>query len=284
MSYTMNSSMPRAQRARRIAMLTAGLLILSAVAAAAHDMFVQPARFFANENADVVVRVLNGTFAKSENSIDRARLADVSVVSPGGRQHVDTAVWRTAGDTSAFTIRTGAAGTYVVGVSTRPNVIALKAKEFNQYLSEDGIPDVLLARRRSGELGRPARERYSKHVKALIQVGSARSEHFATELGYPAEVVPLDNPYALRPGRFLRVRTLVDGKPAANQYVLFGGRTPGGERLAQRSLRSSADGVARIPLSARGTWYVKFINMARLQGDTAADYESKWATLTFQVR
>jgi uncharacterized GH25 family protein len=284
MSCTMNSTMPRARRARRIATVTAGLLLLSAVAAAAHDMFVQPARFFAEENANVLVRVLNGTFAKSENSIDRARLVDVTVVSPGGRQRVDTAAWSTGGDTSAFTIRTGAAGTYVVGVSTRPNVIALEAKEFNQYLSEDGIPDVLVTRRRSGELGRPARERYSKHVKALIQVGSARSDHFATELGYPAEVLALDNPYELHAGGSLRVRALVDGKPAANQYVLFGGRTPGGERLAQRSLRSNADGIARIPLRTRGTWYVKFINMARLEGDSAADYESKWATLTFQVR
>jgi hypothetical protein len=108
------------QRAHRIAAITAGLLLVSAVAAAAHDMFVQPARFFAAANTDVLVRVLNGTFAKSENSINRARLADVSVVSPGGRQRVDTAVWSTVGDTSTFTVRTGAAGTYVIGVSTRP--------------------------------------------------------------------------------------------------------------------------------------------------------------------
>ena len=284
MTGTTHPSVIRLTRARRIAVVTAGLLLMSAVAAAAHDMFVQPARFFADENAEVIVRVLNGTFSKSENSIDRVRVADVSVVSPTGRQRVDTADWSAAGDTSRFTIRTGGAGTYVVGVSTRPNVIALEAKDFNQYLAEDGIPDVLAARRRTGELDRPARERYAKHVKALIQVGSARSDHFATQLGYPAELVPLENPYVLRPGGLLRVRTLVDGKPAANQYVLFGGRTPSGARIAQRSVRSDADGVARVPLRVRGTWYVKFINMARLEGDSAADYESKWATLTFQVR
>jgi uncharacterized GH25 family protein len=273
-----------ARRVRRIATMTTALLLASALAAAAHDLFVQPARFFVGENADVVVRVLNGTFSKSENSITRDRLADVSVVSPNGRQRVDTAAWSAAGDTSRFTVRTGAAGTYVVGVSTRPNVIALEAKDFNQYLREDGVPDVLAARDRSGELDRPARERYAKHVKALLQVGGVRSDHFTTELGYPAELVPVENPYALRVGGALRVRTLVDGRPVRNQYVLFGGRTPGGARIAQRSTRSNADGIARVPLRARGTWYVKFINMARLEGDAAVDYESKWATLTFQVR
>jgi uncharacterized GH25 family protein len=260
------------------------LLLLSAAVAAAHDMFVQPARFYVAENANVLVRILNGTFSKSENSITRDRLADVSVVSPDGRQRIDTAAWSAAGDTSTFTLRTTGAGTYVAGTSTKPTVIALTAKEFNEYLREDGIPDALAARRRAGELDRPARERYSKHVKALLQVGSARSQHYATALGYPAELIPIENPYSLRPGRVLPVRTLVDGRPTANQYVLTGGRTPSGARIAQRSTRSDTDGIARIPVRARGTWYVKFINMRKLDGDTAADYESKWATLTFQVR
>src|ERR671915_1300193 len=97
------TSMPvvsRARRVRRIATMTTALLLASALAAAAHDMFVQPARFFVEENAEVIVRVLNGTFSKSENSITRDRLADVSVASPNGRERVDTARWSAAGDTS----------------------------------------------------------------------------------------------------------------------------------------------------------------------------------------
>ncbi len=263
---------------------TLGLLLAAAAVASAHDMFVKPERFFVGENADVLIRVLNGTFSKSENAIARARVRDVSVVSPAGRAQLDTAVWSATGDTSSFRVRTGSAGTYVIAASTRPSEITLAAKDFNLYLREDGIPDVLEARRRSGELETPARERYSKHVKALLQVGSSRSEHFATELGYPAEVVPLDNPYALRPGAVVRVRVLADGKPVANQYVVFGGRTPSGARLPQRSVRSDAEGIARIPVRGAGTWYVKFIHMARVEADTALDYESTWATLTFQMR
>lgn len=268
---------------RRIAVVTGTLLLVVAAVASAHDMFVKPARFFVAENAEVLVRVLNGTFSKSENSIARPRVRDISVVGPAGRQQLDTASWSADGDTSTFRVRTGAAGTYVIGASTRPSVIALEAKDFNLYLREDGIPDMLEARRRAGELERPARERYWKHVKALIQVGSERSEHFTTELGYPAELVPLGNPYTLTSGRTLQVRTLVDGQPAANQFVLYGGRTPKGGRIAQRSVRSDSTGVARITLRSRGVWYIKFINMVPVVGDTV-DYESKWATLTFEVR
>lgn len=269
--------------ALRVAALTLAMLLVVAGAAAAHDLFLKPARFFVPENATVLVRVLNGTFSKSENSIARPRLRDISLVSPAGRTQLDTAAWSAEGDTSTILIQTGAAGTYVIGASTHPNVIALTAAEFNEYLRTDGIPDVLGARRRAGELDKPARERYHKHVKALIQVGTTRTGEFGTELGYPAEIVPETNPYAVARGAVLRVRTLVDGVLRANQFVLYGGRTNDGGRIAQRHVRSDSAGVARIPLRASGTWYVKFIHMTPVEGDSV-DYESKWATLTFRVR
>jgi hypothetical protein len=270
-------------RVIRIGALTAALVLGIVAVAAAHDMFAKPVQFFVPVNSNVLVHVLNGTFSKSENSIARPRVADVTVVSPSGRTRLDTTAWSATGDTSTFEVRTGGAGTYVIGASTRPSVIALEAKDFNLYLQDDGIPDVLAARRRAGQMDTPAREKYHKHIKALIQVGDTRSAGWSTVLGYPAEIVPLENPYALSRGATLRVRTLVDGKPVPNQYVLYGGRTPTEERIEQRNVRSDAEGVARIPLTASGTWYVKFIHMTRVKQDSI-DYESKWATVTFQVR
>ena len=282
-THASGQSSRRARHARAYPM-TVALLLGAAAAASAHDMFVKPERFRVAERAEVLVRLINGTFTKSENSIARNRLADVSIVSPDGRTRLDTAAWTAAGDTSTFRVRTAGAGTYVLGVSTRPNVIAMSGTQFAAYLKEDGVPDELARRRREGTLADSAHERYSKHVKALLQVGAAPSDEYATVLGYPAEIVPLENPYALRSGATLRVRLLVDGAPAANQYVQFGGRTPAGARVAQRGTRSDADGVARIPLAGRGPRYVKFVSMARTTGDSAATHESRWATLTFEVR
>lgn len=273
-------------RARRVApaVVAVTLLLASATFAAAHDMFLKPTRFFAPENAEVRVRLLNGTFSKSENSIARNRLADASVLTPRGRIKLDTAEWGVKGDTSTFHIHTRAAGTYVIGVSTKPNRIDLSADDFNLYLQDDGIPDVLEARKKAGELNKPAKERYHKHVKALVQVGSARSDLYATPMGYPAEIMPMVNPYTLQKGATLRVKTLVDGKPAANQYVLYGGELASGAGgIEQKSTRSDAQGVANIPLTTAGVWYIKFINMTKVAKDSV-DYESKWATLTFEVR
>lgn len=259
------------------------MLLVTAATLAAHDLFLKPARFFVTPGTDVRVRALNGTFSRSEGSVARNRIREITVVGPHGRTSLDTSVWEVGGDTSSVIVRTGRAGTYIVGLSVLPRLIALAPKDFNAYLESDGVPDILESRRRSGELGDSTRERYSKHVKALLQVGSERSDGYATVLGYPAELVPLENPYALKAGGQLAVRALVDGSPAANQLVVAGGRTPGGGRIAQKSVRTDAEGRARIAITTRGQWYVKFIHMVPVQGDSA-NYESKWATLTFEVR
>jgi len=267
---------------RRVAVVTTALLLASVATALAHDLFLKPVRYHVAENSEVLVRVLNGTFSQSENSIVRSRVRDIAVVSPAGRARVDTAAWTDKGDTSTLLVRTGAAGTYVIGASTTASTIALSAEDFNTYLRDDGIPDVLAARRRDGTLGKPARERYSKHIKSLIQVGARRSDGFDVVLGYPAELAPMANPYALRAGDTLRLRVLVHGNPVARQLVMFGGRTTADARIEARTARSDANGVVAVPLRSAGTWYVKFIHMAAVKD--SVDYESNWASLTFEIR
>jgi Domain of unknown function (DUF4198) len=261
-----------------------GVLLLLALPVYAHDMFLRLTDFFVAPNASVTVRLFNGTFVLSENSITPDRLADIAVVSPGGRQRIDVAAWNASGDTSVYAIRTAAPGTYVLGVSTKPRVLEMSGTEFNAYLRSDGIPDELAARRAQNRLAERSKERYHKHVKALVQVGDVPGAGFSTVLGYPAELVPVENPYALKVGSTLSLRVLVDGKPVANQFVQYGGLTTSGGRVAQRNVRSDAAGVVRIPLDRTGVYYVKFISMTRVANDPAATYESKWGSLTFGVK
>ncbi len=263
----------------RTILIATALLVVASVALA-HDLFLKLDRYFLEPHTRVRIPVLNGTFAKSENFVATDRLADISLVSPAGRMRLSpAAAWSRGPDsTSLLSIALGAAGTYVAGASTRPRELALTAEQFNAYLEEDGIHDVLEARRQRNELGKGARERYSKHVKAVFQVGEARSGGFSVVLGYPAEIVPLENPYTLGTGASLRVRCLVDGRAVANQTVLWGG---GG--ASERSTRTDAQGVAQVTLDAAGKWYVKFVHMVRAT-QPGVDYESKWATLTFETR
>ncbi|MBI4421717.1 MAG: DUF4198 domain-containing protein [Gemmatimonadetes bacterium] len=268
----------------RRAILIAGTLLLVASFAWAHDLFLKLDTYFLEPHARVRIAVLNGTFTRSEGFVAPDRIADISVVSPAGRARLSpvTAWSRGPDSTSLLSIELSDAGTYVVGASTRAREIELRAEDFNAYLEEDGLPDVLEARRRDGELGKGARERYSKHVKAVFQVGQERSDAFGRVLGYPAEIVPLDNPYTIARGAPLHVRCLVDGHPIGNQTVLWGGEKDG-HAFAQRGTRTDAGGVAEVTFDAAGRWYVKFIHMVRAT-EAGLDYESKWATLTLEIR
>jgi hypothetical protein len=262
--------------------LLAIVLLATASTLAAHDLFLKLDSYFLAEDHAVEVLVLNGSFSNSEGPVTSDRLLDMSLVSPRGRHRLPGDQWVPRGDTTYVRFTAGDAGTYVLGASTKPRDIALSAADFNEYLSHDGIPDVLAARERDGELDAPARERYAKHVKAAFQVGSRRSDHYSTVLGYPAEIVAVDNPYAVSVGGELRFRCLVDGKPVANQLVIAGGEARG-VAFEERSTRSDGSGVVQFTIDRAGKWYVKFINMEKAD-EPDLDYVSKWATLTFEVK
>jgi hypothetical protein len=258
------------------------LMGLVVAALAAHDLFLKLDTYFVPPDTTIRVAVLNGTFMSSEGPVARDRLTDLSLTGTAGRAALPREAWTPAGDTTWLTLRTGAAGTYMVGASTLPRELALAAADFNAYLEHDGIPDVLEERRRRGELDRAVRERYHKHVKAILQVGLRRTDAYRTPFGYPAELVPLANPYQLGAGDTLALRCLVDGIPAANQLVIAGGERAG-RALPEIRSRSDADGVVRVALGSPGRWFVKFVHMER-SARPGVDYESKWATLTFEVR
>jgi hypothetical protein len=268
----------------RLLLTVSSATLLLAASAGAHDLFLTLNSFFLEPHSTARVSVMNGTFSVSDGAVQRDRLRDLSIASGGSRRDLDRTLWAPV-DTSLSIVHVPIAepGTYVLGASLLPRDITLQARDFNAYLAEEGILPIIERRRQLGEQDAPARERYAKHVKALLQVGDQRTGDYATVLGYPAELVPLENPYSLRAGSTLRVRALVEGQPAPGQVVLYGGRTRTGARIAPRRATADANGVASVRLSPAGRWYVKFIHMEPVTSDSL-DYESKWATLTFEVR
>jgi uncharacterized GH25 family protein len=261
------------------------VLLLSCVAwpgaiLLAHDLFIRPDIFFVKPGGQITAKVFSGTFSKSENAIARDRLADLSIVTPKGRTPIDPAQWTDRDPQSTLSVAAGDAGTYLVGAAVHPKLLKLDGPAFNAYLKEEGLETILSARKQQKRLTEGSRERYSKFVKALVQVGDARTDAYSTPLGYAAEIVPLANPYTLKAGDTLQVRCLVDGAPVDGLVVFAGGRTPTGARFPAQRFVSDRDGLVTIKLTGPGAWYVKFVHM-RERRDADANYESRWSTLTF---
>ena len=263
-------------------------LVFAAAVTFGHDMFlVLPGHHFP-AGFPITIALYNGTFDTSENTIDRDRMLDVTVIDGANQpSHPSTDQWSDEGKVSSLVFQSGPLGTYVVGVSTAPRMIELTAEEFNEYLEHDGVMDVLDARRSDGTIDQPAAERYSKHVKTILQVGESTTDSYGHRLGYPIEIVPLANPGDLASGRTLEVLVLAEGKPVAGQLVYasyegFHSHEDTGSHREAATLRTDEKGVARVELTRSGRWYVRLIRMLP-SNEEGVDYESIWATLTFEV-
>jgi len=258
-------------------------VVLTAMSVFAHDLFLKPTSYFVKVNEKITISVMNGTFQASEGAVTFARLTDVSVITPSGRRSNPAETDFTKNETTAFlNLLPTEAGTQVVGLSTSWRENGLPAKEFNEYLPAEGIPDILENRKRDGELDKDARYRYSKYVKTIFQAGNKATDNYNTILGYAAEMVPQQNPYNLKKGSSLDILCLKDGKPLAGQIVTTGYEA-GGKMLGETSGRTDKDGLLKVKLTGAGRWYAKFINMVKID-DPKLNYESKWATLTFEIK
>ena len=282
------------------------LLLAAFILFCSHDLFLKRnSTYFLQPHTPVTLYLFNGTFYESENTITRDRMLDVSLVGNGQHLHPDTTQWSDAGDTTLLRFETGEEGTWVAGVSTRARNIELAAADFNDYLEHDGVLDVLEKRRQKQQLEQDAVEKYSKHVKAILQVGDQRSLDWQTRLGYPIEFVPLANPYHLHEGEDLRVQLLWQGEPLPNQLVYAGsvandhshehthadGSTHShshdeGDTDHQHhdatQLRTDSNGIVTLSAPADGIWYLRTIHLTE-SDEPGLTHESNWATLTFEL-
>jgi hypothetical protein len=258
-------------------------LILLLIALSSHELFLKTDSYFLEPFQTAELYLFNGTFDESENVITRDRIINNKVIgpnyqfAPGDEDYYDKDL------KTYLKIRTGQSGTYVAGVSTLPRNIELSSEDFATYLKHEGLTDVLSQRKKAGIDGEAAVEKYSKHVKALLQVGEEPTDDYTTVLGYPIEFIPLANPYKLTVGDQMSFRLLFDGKPLANQTVHMSWREGAGAKARdEMSTRTDEKGEFSFTIEAKGHWYVASIYMQE-STEKGLDYESNWATLTFEV-
>lgn len=267
---------------RKLAISGAAIVMIVAIAQG-HDLFLKLDSYFLRPNSKATVDVLNGTFKESDGAVARDRIVNLTLFGPNlPDSSGDAVAWRTENKMSVMEFQTGAPGTYVIGISTKTRENTRTGAEFNKFLEEDGMPDVLAARKKNNELDKGATQRYSKYVRAIFQVGDTLSEDYKKSLKHPIELIPQKNPYSLKPGDSVPVLCLLDGKPLQNQFVTAGSETSDG-KLHSVNLRSDSKGIARVKLANRGKWFVKTIHMEKVS-QQGLDYESKWATLTFEIK
>jgi uncharacterized GH25 family protein len=181
-------------------------------------------------------------------------------------------------------VRPRTPGNYLVVMERTPQMITLEAPKFNEYLAEEGLNSILQKRAAIGATANEGRERYTRYLKALLQVGARRDDTYMRIAGQRLEIIPENNPYDLRPGGTLRIRVLFEGRPLPGARIFAYNRLATAERAHILSTNLSAEGYASFTLDRAGLWLVRLVHMRSCQKCLDADWESFWAAYAFELR
>ena len=247
----------------------------------AHDLYILPDSFYVTPKTMLPVGYHNGdSFPKSEVAPRVERLKDTQLRS--GSKTVAVDHLRVAGKRVTGTVEVVAeSGDLLLSVHTAPNFIELAPQKFLDYLKEEGLTNVISWRAEHGETRKVSRERYSKFAKAVVLSGTP-DDNYRQSLGFVLEIIPESNPYSLHSGEELPVRVMFRGMPAAGlqlEAAWFGN----GQSKTTVIGRTGLDGRIRVPISAAGKWRLHSLLMERCADPAAADWESFWASLTFET-
>jgi uncharacterized GH25 family protein len=266
-----------AHRASRGFAIWTAMAVLAAGEARAHDFWIEPASYAPAVGAVIPIRLRVGEHFAGEPFVRKPdRIEWFAAVGPKGESPVPGE----AGAEPAGSLSIDTPGIHVIGYRSRQSFIELSASQFDQYLKEEGLGRILELRAAHGDKSGKARELYSRSAKSLVSAGAAKAGGHDRVLGFPLELVPEINPYSLDGRGALPIRLLFRGSPLAGAQVqAISHQDP---RVVVTVL-TDAGGRATLRLDRPGAWLVKTIHMYELTDRSKADWESLWATLTFEV-
>jgi uncharacterized GH25 family protein len=255
----------------RIAPIAAALVVAADLRA--HDFWIEPSTFRPAPGATVAVGLRVGQDFLGDPVPRSSRLIDRFVVRQGGDdqpvvglENIDPAGW----------FRADGRSTAVIAYSSVEAFVELPATQFEEYLRQEGLERIINIRARRGDRAEPGREHFYRYAKALL-AGERRSVLAMQPMGLAYEIVPDDDPTLGSSG--FRGRILHQGTPLAGALVVAMSRNDPSVRLAVRTDRHGGFSF-RLPVA--GAWLIKSVHLVDASMFSRADWDSLWASLTFE--
>ena len=258
------------------------LALLLPVAGFSHEYFFEPESFFAQVNQKINLRLFVGEGLKKEEEREFQAEKVKSFRQYFGQIGADV---KNNSDNSMpfYSYTSGSAGNHLFALERNWSYITLEPQKFEDYLREDGMNYIIAERTKLGENQKEGRERYSRFIKTLLQIGDKLDNTYKEKTGLKLDITPLENPYSKKPGDTLGFQILFDGKPLANKTAFADNRD--GETTSRQKLTTDANGKFTVKLDRKGSWLVRLVVMQRCKVDCGgADWESFWGAFSFGLR
>lgn len=271
------------KKSEKVACLVMRILVVSAflylapLSALAHDFWIEPATYRPASGTEVPLRLrVGGLFSGGPISRPRGLIRFDAVTAEG-----PIPIAGSPGNEPAGSMTVTRQGLIVVAYQNSPAYVELTEELLGEYLREEGLEQIQQVRAKSPYATQPWREIYSRCAKALLWDGKGPSSGFDRAVGMPLELIPDGNPYTLRPGGSLPVRLLYRGAPLEGALIVA---IPQKEPGASLSVRSDADGRVELTLPVSGAWLIKAVHIAPAPPGARGQWESFWASLTFELQ
>jgi uncharacterized GH25 family protein len=261
----------RSGRVNRLAFAAA--LLVCVGAAHAHDFWIEPSTFNPAPGQTVAVglRVGQDFIGDAVPRFSNA-IASFSIRQAGHTETIEGA----DGINPAGFLRADGTATAVISYASTGADIELPAGPFEDYLRLYGLDAIIAERAHRGEQAKPGCERFYRYAKALL---SGHEPSVIEPLGLAYEIIADEDPTRRRAP--FRGHVLYNGTPLAGALVVA---LLQGQPSVHLAARSDAQGGFSFALPRTGTWLIKSVHMVRASFFSSEDWDSLWASLTFEIR
>jgi uncharacterized GH25 family protein len=246
-----------------------------AVGALAHDFWIEPSTFHPAVGDRVTAALRVGQKLAGDPLPNIPPLIDRFIVRGASAER--PVVGRAGADPAGIAF-IAEGGLHWIGYQSNPYPVALEGAKFEDYLRDEGLERIVEARRKNGQSAAPGRERFYRCAKALLDTPGAAA--FDAPLGFTLELMPRKNPYAIKSAGDLPLALTFRGKPIANVLVVAMSKDDPANAV---HARTDAKGRVTLPLAHAGFWLIKAVHMQAAPADAGVDWESWWASITFEL-
>ena len=271
------------------AFLTASTVFACIHPAVSHEYWVEPIAYELKRGDSINANMKNGTdFRGTSYPYISSEIVTFEATTSAGK----TPITGRDGDRPAVALKTSSNGLHAVSFfNTASTIVFNDYEKFKSYFVSEGAEKLIT---RHEELGFPKekiKEVYSRCAKALVQVGDADAQDLDQHTGMPAELIALQNPYALEAGKPIQVKMTWMEKPYGNAQVRvfekLGEDADGKPVVTETRPRTNKDGIISFIPKAGAEYLLSSVVIIDNKSpffmeDTDAHWESYWASLTFK--
>lgn len=244
----------------------------------AHEFWLQPDKFIYSYADIVNVKFLVGENFDGINwSGNNEKIQSLHFYYGGVKDNLADGLTDEKGDSLLF--RFCHEGTAMLTFNSVNTYIELDAQKFNEYLAEYGLDSAAAYRLQNNETDSLSREYYQRSVKTIIQAGNKKDDTYKQETDLPVDIIPLQNPYALKNNDSVTVEVLFRKQPLSNYKVRIWHKNKG--ELLTSNLTTNEKGELKFKIKTSGEWMISTVAMERLTDKDKADWQSYWGSCTW---